>query len=256
MIPYYYNNQLKRYIVQFMAIFSGLQVQVGKSATKEVRNIVVPIHFSQMDKVAANIVAGGTTNNPIRVPVMSCDVTALRQDPLTFVGLNQTHSQTYLPEGGYFANDVKTLTRLRPSVYNLELDLAIWTSNVDQQFQILEQILPVFNPSVQIQTSDAQFDWTKISTVTLANITMNNNYPVTTGNRLIVTNLQFTIPVFLSAPVDVKDEFVKSVKLRLATLDNEDALNDIVGTLDDMNAEYDTLASVDDIVKAIVPPAP
>jgi hypothetical protein len=251
MIPYYYNNQLKKYLVQFMYVFSGLQVQVGKSSTKSERLIQVPIHFSQMDKVAANIVSGGTTNMPIRVPVMSCDVTAIRQDPLTFVGLNQTHSQTYLPENGFFASDVKTLTRLRPAVYNMEIDLAIWTSNTDQQFQILEQILPVFNPSVQIQTNDAQFDWTKISTITLANITINNNYPVATSNRLIVTNLAFTMPVYLSAPVDVKNEFVQSIKLRMAAV--EGSLDDVINTLDDIDAEYETIASTQDIVDNINP---
>ena len=264
MIPYYYNKQLKKYLIQFMNIFSGIQVEVGSNSSgKAERHLIeVPIHFSQMDKVAANIAAGGTVNKPVRVPVMSCDITAIRTDPLANAGLNQTFSQTYLPQGEYFANGVKTLVRLRPAVYVMDIDLAIWTSNTDQHFQILEQLLPIFNPSVQIQTSDAQFDWGKITMVTLENMAFNNNYPIGTANRVIMTNMQFSMPVYLSAPADIQDTFVRDIKLRLSAMTDQEfdsMLQDgMLDEFDNSMAEYQTIASVDTIVAnaaTITPPS-
>lgn len=247
MLPYYYNNQLKKYIVQFMYIFSGMQVKVGKSSTADERLIQVPIHFSQMDKVSAAIIAGNTTNKPVRVPVMSVDIMSLRQDPQTYAGLNQVHSETYLPEKAYFADGIKTISRLRPAPYVLDLDLAIWTSNTDQHFQMLEQILSIFNPSIQIQTSDGQFDWTKITTVALENIAMNNNYPLTTNNRVVLTNMTFTMPIFLSAPANVKDEFVRDILLRLSAVGSNFDMADMLNEFDDESLDYINIASADDV---------
>jgi hypothetical protein len=250
-IPYFYDNQIKKYLVQFMTIFSGLQVSVG--AGEAARLISVPIHFSQMDKVSASIMAGGTSNQPLRLPVMSVDIMGIRQDQLTHVGLNQSFSQTYLPDGAYFADDVKTVTRLRPAVYRLDLDLAIWTSNTDQHFQIMEQILSVFNPSLQIQTSDGRFDWTKITEVELNGVSVNSNFPIGTAQRAVVANLTFTMPIFMSAPANIKDEFVRDILVRFAVVDDTD-LTAALAELDANEVPYQSLASADDI-KPIEPAA-
>lgn len=245
MLPYFYDNQFKKYIVQFMTLFSGMQVSVG--AGENARLITVPIHFSQMDRVAASILAGGTANKPLRLPVMSVDIVGLRQDTLSHVGLNQTYSHTYLPEGGFFANDVKTITRLRPAVYHMDLDLAIWTSNTDQHFQMMEQILAVFNPSVQLQTSDGRFDWTKITNVELTGINLNSNYPIGTAQRVVMANLSFTMPVYMSAPADLKDQFVRDVFLRLSVVDDNTNLVEALAELELDDAPAENIASADNI---------
>lgn len=250
MLPYFYDNQIKKYIVQFMTLFSGLQVSVGTG--DKARLIAVPVHFSQMDKVAASIVAGGTSNMPVRLPVMSVDIIGLRQDPLTHVGLNQIFNQTYLPEGGFFADDVKTISRLRPAVYRMDMDLAIWTSNTDQHFQIMEQILSIFNPSLQIQTTDGRFDWTKITEVELAGIAINSNYPIGTAHRTVLANLTFTMPIFMSAPANIKDEYVRDVFMRMAVVDSNDLVA-ALAELDINDVPSTNIASADDIIPR--PPA-
>lgn len=253
MLPFYYNKQLKKYIIQFMNLFTGMQVHVGATSNREAGLIPVPVHYSSMDKVSASIAANGTSNKPLRLPVMSADMVGLRQNTAYNAGLNTTHSQTYLPEGGFFATDVKTLTRLKPAAYIMDIDLAIWTSNDDQHFQLIEQILSVFNPSVQIQTSDSQFDWTKIANVHLTGIRFNSNYPVGTANRIIMTNLTFEVPIYLSAPADARNEFVKDVLIRLAVLDQGENLDEMLNILDERGEEYESVASVDDVLAKIVP---
>lgn len=254
MLPFYYNKQLKKYIIQFMHLFTEMQVRVGATSTREEALIPVPVHYSSMDKVSASIMANGTSNKPLRLPVMSVDMAGLRQNTAYNAGLNTTHSHTYLPEGGFFATDTRTLTRLKPAAYTMDIDLAIWTSNDDQHFQLLEQILSVFNPSVQIQTSDSEHDWTKITNVLLTGIRFNSNYPVGTANRIIMTNLTFEVPIYLSAPADSRNEFVKDIKLRLATLDTNASFDDLLNTLDDGEVGYESIASVDEVLARVKPP--
>lgn len=254
MLPFYYNKQLKKYIVQFMHLFTGMQVHVGATSSREAALIPIPVHYSSMDKVSASIIVGGTSNKPLKLPVMSVDMVGLRQNPQYNAGLNQTHSQTYLPEGGMWASDVKTLTRLKPAAYLLDIDLAIWTSNDDQHFQVLEQILSIFNPSIQLQTSDSQFDWTKIATALLTGIRFNSNYPVVTANRFVMTNLTFEIPIYLSAPANIRDDFVKDVRIRLATMDTNDNFDDMLAEFDGQGIDYESVASVDDVIRKTMEP--
>lgn len=250
MNSFYYNQQLKRYLVQFMYIFSGMQVRVGKTSTREAGLIDVPVHYSSMDKVAASISAGNTSNKPIRIPAMSASLQTLRKMAVS-PGLNQEYSSTYLPAGGYFANDVKTITRLKPTQYNATVNLAIWTSNVDQQFQLLEQILTIFNPSIQIQTSDGPFDWTKITMVELVDIQYQESYPINTLIRMPIAELTFEMPIYLSAPVEIRDSFVRDIFVRLGTLGDDTDISNLVQEFDDESLQYERFASADDIVDRI-----
>ena len=54
-----------------------------------------------------------------------------------------------------------------PTPYTLSMKADIWTSNTDQKLQLLEQILVLFNPALEIQTTDNYIDWTSLSVVYL-----------------------------------------------------------------------------------------
>lgn len=243
---FYYNQQIKRYLVQFMYLFSGMQVEVGANSTREAGLIDVPVYYSSMDKVAASIAAGNTSNKPIRIPTMSASLVGLRREQ-TIPGLNQEYSETYLPAGAFFANQTKTLTRVKPMIYRATMSLNVWTSNLDQHFQILEQILTVFTPSIQIQTSDANMDWTKITTVELVDVRYSETYPINTQVRVPMTELTFEMPIYLSVPAERRDEFVRDILIRISAVDG-DLPADIVSQFDEDGIDYVNIASADDIL--------
>ena len=68
---YYYDQQLRSYILQFMAIFTGLFVKVGKSQMESERLVSVPVFYGAMDRVVAALLQENTQNKPIRLPCMS-----------------------------------------------------------------------------------------------------------------------------------------------------------------------------------------
>jgi hypothetical protein len=88
--------------------------------------------------------------------------------------------------------------------------------------QILEQILVLFNPDLQIQKSDAPFDWTKLTSVELTDISNEENYPSGADRRIIQWTLTFKMPIFLSIPMGVKDDLVRKIVLQIGVGDFTD----------------------------------
>jgi hypothetical protein len=103
--------------------------------------------------------------------------------------------------------------------YNMEMELSIYASNTDQMFQILEQILILFDYDLQLQFNDAPFDWTKIGKLYLRGMTNEENYPMGVDKRMIIWTLQFELPVWMSPPLEIRNELIQSITVRIGDLD-------------------------------------
>jgi hypothetical protein len=251
---FFYYGQLRNYIVQFMTIFSELTVMVGKTGDLESRLINVPVVYGSKDKVVASIKAEGTVNKPIRLPAISVELTGLDLAPENRKGVGNTRRTTYMPNGGVFPDDVRVIHQLMPIPYKITMELVIFASNTQQHHQILEQLLVLFDPILQIQTSDEVFDWTKITTVELKSVNMDENYPINGDRRIIQSTLNFEIPIQLSVPANIRADYVAKVSMRLGELSNPIGTIDINGDtlsisedLDDQGIPYDILFNLNDI---------
>jgi hypothetical protein len=116
--------------------------------------------------------------------------------------------------------------RYMPIPYNLSVDLYIYASNTEQLHQILEQILMIFDPMVQIQTSDKAFDWTKLTTVELMNINNEENFPMGGEKRIINWTLNFSVPLWISPPMDVRTNIINNIKLNIFNDNGTSAMNE------------------------------
>lgn len=216
---FYYDHQIKRYEIQFMAIFAGMQVQVGKMGDVEPRLADVPIRYGESDKVVAAILADNTTNALVRLPIMSAYHNTIQMAPDRRHGVGIERRVPYVPVGGMVPDDIKVVHQLMPVPYNLEMELCLFASNNDQHLQMLEQILLLFDPALQLQTSDNPLDWARLNQVELKNITLDTNYPLgTTQRRIIKSRLMFDMPIWLSAPASVKQNYVNQVLVRIGTV--------------------------------------
>lgn len=216
---YFYDEQLRSYLLQFCAIFTDLQVMTGKGEDGTIEAWPVPINVGSRDRVVAAIMEGNTHNRVYSLPQMSAYIQGVDLAPERRKGIGVIDSRTYLPAGGVFPNDLAVVKRVMPIPYNLNVELSIYASNTMQLHQILEQIMTLFDPILQIQTSDSAFDWTKITYVELMGINNEENYPMGTEKRLLVWSLNFLIPIYISVPLDVKDEIVHKVITRIGDLD-------------------------------------
>lgn len=265
---FYYDKQIKSCIIQFMAIFTGLKVQVGKKKTGEYTEIKdcndqivdtqpvvedeslisVPVYYGAMDRVVAAFFTENTQNKPLRLPLMSAYLRSieLAKNRMSGTGFERRH--TYAPMGGLIPDDLKVVHQRMPVPYELTFDLAIFTSNTDQQFQILEQILLLFDPQLEIQTSDAPFDWSRMTAVELIGINNEQNFPVSGDRRIIQITLQFKVIMYLSAPASIRKDFVEKVLMRIGAVSSAAENNyDIIAELDSQGLQYEEIWTINSL---------
>lgn len=245
---YYYDSQIKNYTLQFMAIFSGLHVQMGKFGDSSEQLITVPIHYGHPDRVVASVISNNTQNTPLRLPIMSAYVKNLRLDHGRMHGQGVERRTMHVPVGGLIPDDIKVVHQRMSVPYTIEMELGIMCSNTEQHFQILEQILPLFEPMLQLQNSDGPYDMSQIFSVELTGTQIDSPYPVSTKQRMIQSTLSFEMPVWLSIPANVKRDFIERIYVRMGVVNlSSTTSGEILQDLDDGGFAYDLVADGKDI---------
>lgn len=267
--PYYYDQQYKRYILQFMAIFASMKVSVGKRDTgqttpildcdgnvtgqepiiEEERLISVPIHWAAQDRVVASIFADNTQNKPLRLPVMSAYPRSIKMANDIRHGTGNVRRNTYVPTGGLVPDDVRVVYQNQANFFWLEMELNVYVSNFDHHFQIMEQIQLMFDPQLNIQTNDDVWDMSRLTYVELTDIDQDINFPPGTDQRIIQTQYRFKMPVYIMTPADVRRNFVEKVFLRIGIVNQAFVGDnyDIIAELDRLGIHYDLIASDEDL---------
>ena len=206
-MQHYYDGQLRRYLTQFIRALSGFSYKDSQGNLKE-----VPVRFGTTNKQAAATLRQNSENFVMQAPFISVYINSLElsrtrmQDP-NFVSKVHIREREYdEATGEYTSNkgsDV-TVERLMPNPYQLSLTADIWTTNIDQKLQILEQIIVLFNPAIELQTTSSYLDWTSLTTLELMQITYTNQTVPSGDQELEIASLNFMAPIWLSPPAKVK----------------------------------------------------
>lgn len=210
---FFYDQQIRRYIIQFMRMVSNFQVEFGKDRNGVTALQRVPVIYGDSSRQASSIIKQNSENIMNSVPAMAVYISGLTydrervQNP-TYVGKMSLRERYFNPSTGQYSTtqgDTLSVERLMPVPYRLTLNLDIWTSSTEQKLQLLEQICILFNPALEIQSTDNYIDWTSITYVLLTNVTWSSRtVPVGTESPIDVATLTFEIPIFISAPVLVR----------------------------------------------------
>jgi hypothetical protein len=249
---FWYDGQLRAYWRQCVAVFSGLHVQTGVGECGDRQLVSVPCVIGSKDRVVAALAAGNTHNRSFALPIMALNMTALDVAPERRRTPGVNDARVTLPTGGVFPDDLRVVQRAMPVPYDMTMELAIYASNTEQLHQILEQLLVLFNPDIQLQKSDAPFDWTRLTRMELTGLANEENYPAGTDRRVLVWTLTFLVPIYVGLPIGLRDEVVHQIKIRLT--DGSVSLREIGadGSLEDL----DVLAEIDVDPSGPVPPSP
>ena len=217
MTSYFYSGQIKRFLQQFIRLLSNFNVAYGNDRDGVTTLMRVPIYYGDSSRQVSSIIAKNSENNLPAVPAMAVYIAGLKydrprlQEP-SHVSKVFFRERAIDPQTGEYTNyqgDVVTVERLMPVPYLLTLKVDLWTSNTDQKLQLIEQIAVLFNPSLEIQSSDSYVDWTSLSVVTLTDNTFSSRtVPVGAEDPIDVAGMTFEIPIWLSAPAKVKKQGV------------------------------------------------
>jgi len=210
---YFYDEQIRRFLLQFTRIVSNFQVVYGQDDEGNDTLIRVPVRYGDASRQAQTIIQQNSANSMPATPLMTFHITALSydrprmQEPYFVDKMHvrqryyDTDTQSYeTTQGNAF-----TIERLMPVPYRMTINLDIWTSNTSQKWQIFEQISTLFNPALEIQSTDNFIDWTSLSAIELEDVNYSSrSVPQGTENDIDIMTLRFGLPIWISPPAKVK----------------------------------------------------
>jgi hypothetical protein len=171
------------------------------------------VYYGDVSRQAAMILRGNSENTLNSVPAMATYITALTydrdrvQNPYHEGVINVRERQFDEVTQTYTHNQdgIYTVERLMPAPYRLTMKVDIWTSNTEQKHQLIEQIMPLFNPGLEIQSTDNYIDWSSLSIVLLTDVSYTSrSVPAAADESIDIASLTFEMPIWLSLPAKVK----------------------------------------------------
>ena len=210
---FFYDNQVRRFLLQFIRAFSNFQVEYGKNSDGNTTLLTVPVKYGDPTRMVSSLIRENSENKVIPTPMISCYVTEFNysrervQEP-TFIDKKHIRMRKYNKDTGEYTNqqgNAFTIERMMPVPYNMTMNVDIWTSNTQQKLQLLEQILTLFNPSLEIQSTDNYLDWTSLSLIELTNVNWSSrSVPQGMDDQIDISTLTFSVPIWLTSPAKVK----------------------------------------------------
>ena len=213
MASYFSDNQIRRFLLQFARIFSNWQVSKGKDPAGNTILMRVPIMYGDSSRQAAAILANNSASNIPSAPLITYYISGLEynqqrtQDPTFIEKLNvrqrafNTESQTYETTQG----QAFTVERQMPVPYTLRMTVDFWTTNYNQKLELIEQLGTLFNPSLEIQSTENFIDWTSLSVVYQDGLTFSSrSIPQGSGNPIDVLSWKFYMPIWISTSAKLK----------------------------------------------------
>lgn len=205
---HFYDGQIRRYITQTIRVLSNFTVKYSDGTL-----VRIPVLYGDSDRQAASILRQNSENKINSVPRISVYISGLSLDPSrmadsTFVGKMHIRERGINEATGEYTNEQGrnyTIEKIMPTPYKLKLKVDIWTANTDQKMQVMEQLLILFNPTLELQTTDNYIDWTSLTSLILEDIMWSSKtVPVGVETPIDVGTLTLDVPIWISPPAKVK----------------------------------------------------
>ena len=198
MFEYFYNEILRRTIISFGTLFNNISIKHEDSSDNVVSVVKVPLAYGPTQKFLARMEQSPDLNKPfaITLPRMSFEFTGLTYDPARKVSTTQTFTVKDPNDG------TETKKSYMPVPYNMQFELSVMTKLNDDALQIVEQILPYFQPAynLSVELVEAIKEKRDIPVV-LENITMQDDYEGDfTSRRVLLYTFRFTAKTYLFGP--------------------------------------------------------
>ncbi len=210
-LDYWYDGQQRRFLEQIVKAFSGYQFMTGRRNGEEPQLRMVPCRMASRNRMVGHIINNNSENTLMAVPIITIDQTGIsgRREDLqnpTHVDTRFVHERAVDDQGNYTgaAGNKYMVERLMPRPFEMTVQVDVWTSNMDQKHQLMEQILTVIYPQFSIQNSDNAIDWSAKTDIIVEDITWSSkSVPLGTDNEIDIATINLKMPFWLSPPATV-----------------------------------------------------
>ena len=213
---YFYHEILRKTVIGFGTLFNDINIRHRDASGTSFSNLKVPLAYGPIQKFLARIQQQPDLNREIALtlPRLSFEMTGMQYDPSRKTGVTQT----------FLANQSGNVKKVyMPVPYNVTFELNIISKLNDDSLQIIEQILPYFQPSLNITINlISAIGEKKDVPVVMESITQNDQYEGGfDSRRLIIHTLRFTAKTYLFGPVaESTDGLIKRVDVDYYTNTN------------------------------------
>jgi hypothetical protein len=198
MFEYFYNEILRKTVVSFGSLFNNIIIKHTDQSDNVIDQLKVPLAYGPIQKFLARLEQTPDLNTSVQMtlPRMSFEFTGLTYDPSRKVTTTQTFTAGLKEDG----TEIKKV--YMPVPYNLNFELNIMSKLNDDALQIIEQILPYFQPSYNLSIELVSSIREKRDVpVVLENVTFQDDYEGNfTTRRVLIYILRFTVKTYLFGP--------------------------------------------------------
>lgn len=195
----FYWSTIRRSIVAFGNMFNNIDIARLDANGNLVQTMRVPLSYAPRQKFLARIAALPTVENrdiQVNLPRMSFEMTGLQYDfnrKTSFIQQNRTINTT-----GSAAS-----TQYIPTPYNIGVSLYLYAKNQDDGLQVIEQILPYFNPDYNLTfRSIPELGLTNDMMIVLDSVNYEDQYEGDfSTRRAIIWSLNFTVKLNFYGPI-------------------------------------------------------
>ena len=206
---YYYHEIMRKTIVSFGTLFNQIHIRHDDAAGNTYSELKVPLAYGPAQKFLARLEQQADLNKPVQttLPRMSFEMTSVNYDSTRKVGVTQT----------FKASDGTNMKKVyMPVPYNVGFELNVLTKLNDDALQIVEQILPYFQPSFNLTVDLVKSIGEKRDIpIVLDSINFQDDYEGDfSTRRALIYTLNFTAKTYLFGPVAESSEgLIKKVQV-------------------------------------------
>ena len=215
MFDHFYHQVFRKTVIAFGTLFNNITIKRDGSGNDPSEVIQVPLAYGPTQKFLARIEQEPDLNKPVQIslPRMSFEFTGISYDNARKLAATQAFTTS-------LKNDGKEIRRVYfPVPYNMEFELSIMTLLNDDALQIVEQILPYFQPNFTLTIDLVESIGEKRDIpISLENVSFQDNYDGDyNSRRVLLYTLKFVAKTYLFGPVpDSSKDIIKKVSIGLA----------------------------------------
>jgi hypothetical protein len=211
---YFYNETIRKTVIAFGTLFNDITIKHTNDSTDAViSTIKVPIAYGPMQKFLARIEQQPNFNKNVAItlPRLSFEIISYQYDPTRKIA--PITKFCIVPNSS--KNKIKKV--FMPVPYNIGFRLSFAAKLQDDALQILEQILPFFQPSYNVTLNMIEgHDEKRDIPFTLSDISFKDEYEDDFNTRrAIVYDLDFTAKTYFynEIPTDETGGIIKKVQI-------------------------------------------
>jgi hypothetical protein len=212
MFEYFYHEILRRTVISFGSLFNNISIKHNDGNGNVTSVIKVPFAYGPTQKFLARLEQSENLNKPLQItlPRMSFELVGISYDN----SRKSTTTQTFITSSN--SNNTEEKKSYLPVPYNLDFEVSVMTKLNDDMLQIIEQILPYFQPAYTITVDLVNEIGEKRDVpVILNSISMSDDYEGDfSTRRALIYTLRFTAKTYLFGPISsVSSDIIKKVSV-------------------------------------------